>query len=280
MEITNPQARVSRTDTKGKPFSCIGELCWYLAKSDDASFIDYYLQHYGTVKDGNRYFGGYGPRMFNWKGVDQVAFVIDTLTRKPNSRRAVIQLFDARDTTESDDDIPCTCTLQFMIRDNHLHMITNMRSNDAYIGMPHDIFCFTMLQEILAKTLFVELGTYKHMVGSLHIYDKHFNRVQQFLNEGWQSTQTMMGPMPNGEPWSAIETVISSERRIRTGEQFDSGCLNDLDPYWADLIRLLLIFRHSKDRETDKIPLIRDEMSSHSFDYFINKRIPPSRQNV
>ncbi len=31
LAITDPRARLSRTETRGKPFSCLGELCWYLA---------------------------------------------------------------------------------------------------------------------------------------------------------------------------------------------------------------------------------------------------------
>jgi len=48
-----------------------------------------------------------------------------------------------------------------LIRNKQLHMLTNMRSNDAFWGLPHNIFSFTMIQEILARTLSVELGTYK-----------------------------------------------------------------------------------------------------------------------
>ena len=33
LEISNPLARISRTETRGRPFSCLGELCWYLSKS-------------------------------------------------------------------------------------------------------------------------------------------------------------------------------------------------------------------------------------------------------
>ena len=280
VEITNPLARISRTETKGKPFSCLGELCWYLAKNNDLSFIRYYLRHYETVQGSNSVYSAYGPRLFNWKNANQFSDVLETLKRKPDSRQAVIQLFDARDVKDSGGDVPCTCTLQFMIRNNRLQMITHMRSNDAYIGMPHDVFCFTMLQEILARTLGVQLGTYKHVVGSLHIYDKNATSVQEFLGEGWQKTQAMMSPMPNGDPWSAIQDVLSAESVIREGEQLDTSCLSALDPYWADLIRLLLIFRHSKDRETDKIRRIRDEMSSNSFDFFIDRRITRSQQNA
>jgi thymidylate synthase len=45
LELTNPRARLSRTETRGKPFSCLGELCWYLAKTNDLGFISYNLTY-------------------------------------------------------------------------------------------------------------------------------------------------------------------------------------------------------------------------------------------
>lgn len=135
LELTNPRARLSRTETKGKLFSCLGKLCWYLAKSDKLAFIEYYIQTYKEFADGDVIFGGYGPRLFSWKG-DQVQKAIERLRTNPSSRRVVIQLFDANDMAEEHKDVPCTCTLQFMIRNEKLQMLTHMRSNDAFIGLP------------------------------------------------------------------------------------------------------------------------------------------------
>ena len=278
LELTNPLARISRTETKGKPFSCLGELFWYLAQTKDLSFITYYLREYRAYADGQEIYGGYGPRLFNWDGLNQFGNVADILKRKPDSRQAVIQLFDAQDIVGPHNDIPCTCTMQFMVRGEQLHLLTYMRSNDAFVGMPHDIFCFTMLQEIMARMLSVELGQYKHMVGSLHLYDKSIDNAGQFLDEGWQSTTTLMRPMPGGDPWPAIDLVLSAEHAIRTDQESDPESLLDgLDSYWADLVRLLLIYRASKNRDDDRIKELRGKMSSSVFDPFINGRLRGSQ---
>src|SRR3954471_24209663 len=34
LKLTNPRARLSRTEEKGKLFSCLGETLWYLARSN------------------------------------------------------------------------------------------------------------------------------------------------------------------------------------------------------------------------------------------------------
>lgn len=272
LEVDNPRMRISRTETKGKPFSALGELCWYLAKTNRLDFIRYYLPRYEESADGDIVYGGYGPRFFDWEGVNQVENIIQTLKNRPTSRQAVIQLFDHQDILEKHKDIPCTCTQQFMIRDGKLHMITSMRSNDIMIGLPHDVFCFTMLQELVARSLSVELGTYKHFVGSLHLYNENIEQAKSFLDEGWQSTKNAMPPMPYGDPWSDVDLLLGAEREIRlTG--FMSSEIDQIDPYWADLIRLLHIFRCYKEKDIQGIEKYKKLMDSNVYNSFIDKMI-------
>jgi thymidylate synthase len=276
LQLTNPRARLSRTETKGRLFSCLGELFWYLAKTDELEFIRYYLSHYAKESDdGETVYGAYGPRLFSMKGNDQIANIIKLLRERPTSRRAVIQLFDPADIAEHHKGIPCTCTLQFMIRNGRLNMFTNMRSNDVFIGLPYDVFAFTMLQEILARTLDVEVGTYKHAVGSLHLYEKDGKAAQQYLDEGWQETVSMP-PMPLGDPWPALQTLLKAESEIRRGAISDVAGLK-LDDYWADLVRLLQIFRYRKDKSTGEITKLRKNLSSQIYDTYVQGRLPTKK---
>jgi hypothetical protein len=132
LEIANPRSRLSRTETRGRLFSALGEFCWYLAKSNKLGFIGYYISKYSEAADGDEIFGGYGPRLFDWKGTNQVENIIARLKANPHSRKAVIQLFDATDIVQKHNDVPCTCTLQFMKRHDKLHVFVNMRSNDIH----------------------------------------------------------------------------------------------------------------------------------------------------
>ena len=270
LEITDPRARLSRTETRGKTFSCLGELCWYLAERNDLDFISYYIPAYKKFADGDIIFGGYGPRLFRWRGLHQFTNVIDLLRERIDSRKGVVQLFDANDIVEEHNDVPCTCTLQFMKREGRIHMFTNMRSNDVFLGLPHDVFCFTMLQELVARSLSVELGTYKHAVGSLHLYDESTDGAQAFLDEGWQST-TPMPPMPSGDPWSSVDALLEAESSIRGTGSLDTCRPSRLDPYWEDLIRLLRVFRCKKDRDANTIETLRAAMSSKVYFPFIDR---------
>jgi thymidylate synthase len=149
-------------------------------------------------------------------------------------------------------------------------MQTYMRSNDAFIGMPHDIFAFTMLQEIMAGDLGVGLGTYKHCVGSLHIYEENLPKVRKYLDEGWQSTKVMMPPMSKRSQWPYIAQVLELEQKIRLGEQVDISSVA-IDNYWADITRLLQIYA-LKPGQARKLIQIKNEMASPVYEEYIRKK--------
>lgn len=269
LELSNPLARLSRTETKGTVFSCLGETLWYLAKSNELGFIKHYLRRYDEFAepDGTVH-GAYGPRLFSMRGkVDQVRNVIELLQRKPSSRKAVIQLFNAEDLLRDYKDIPCTCTLQFFVRDRELDAVVHMRSNDAYIGLPHDVFAFTFLQELIARTLGLEVGVYKHLVGSLHIYHTDKAKVKKFVREGYQS-RIVMPRMPSGNPWASLDKLKKVESRIREGAKVDIDRYI-VDSYWSDLMRLLQI--HSLNRARRSTRGIRKKMASSVYNPYIDK---------
>lgn len=274
LQLSNPRARLSLTETRGKAFSTIGELLWYFSASNDLEFIKYYIPHYSEFSDDKTtIYGGYGPRLFNMHGkYNQVNQIIDLLKEKPTSRRAVIQLFDAKDLEQHYKDIPCTCTLQFVIRDERLHLFVSMRSNDAYLGLPHDVFCFTMLQEIIARSLDVEIGQYSHAVGSLHLYEKDKIAAEQYLNEGFQSSKLRMPDMPTGDPWPSIRKMLELEKIIRENENQDLLSY-DLDAYWLDIAYLLKIHTLFERELYDSIESIKQKISTPAYNRFIEKRI-------
>jgi thymidylate synthase len=247
IEIRNPRARLSRSETRGKLLSSLGELLWYLSKDNRLDFIEPYVSRYrDETEDGTTIYGGYGPRLFRQRGHDQISNVIRLLQERPSSRRAVIQIFDCEDIAKPHKEIPCTTTLQLFVRNEKVDMVAAMRSNDAYFGMPHDVFCFTMLQEIIARTLDRDVGVYRHFASSLHLYKDRWEDAQHFVDEGYQR-RIAMPDMPPGNPWSAIDVLLDAERRVRIGQQFDASSLG-LSDYWSDLIRILQIHFARADR--------------------------------
>lgn len=288
LELTRPRSRLSRTDTKGHVFSGFGEFLWYISCKNELAPIQYYIKRYDQwAEPDGTIWGAYGPRMFGGER-SQYEIVRELLAKRPTSRQAVIQLFDREDIEIRREDTPCTCTLQFLVRDGLLNMVVHMRSNDVYKGLPHDVFAFTMIQEILARDLNLALGTYKHMVGSFHLYEEDRANVDQYMEEGFQPTREMP-EMPSGAQWGDIRELFKIEDALRNGgptavpEALDVA--NQLQPYWADVARLLAIFTLTKGFDGPREKLrqvveIRKSMSTQYYATYIRKKSRRLTQTV
>ena len=277
LHLSNPRARLSRTEAKGKVYSALGEFLWYLSGDTLLEFIDYYVpgRFQQESDDGIRVRGGYGDRLRSWRDLDQLDNVIRMLKDPEGvtTRRAVIQLFDATDISERFASIPCTCTLQFLARDGLLHLFVAMRSNDAYVGLPHDIFAFTMLQELVARTVGLELGDYKHCAGSLHLYNNNIEHARSYIEEGWQDP-TQMPAMPVGDPWESVKWLQGIERtvRLKTAPLPVIGDFS-VDEYWKDLARLLLSLRAGKDKDLERLAQLKDDLHFSDYKAFVMARL-------
>lgn len=161
----------------------IGELIWYFSGERSIERIRHYSKFWNHLadKDGNVN-SNYGYKIFrkNIEEKSQFKYVIDELTINKHSRRAIMFLnlldldYPQMHTTK---DFSCTPYLHFLIRDGKLNMLTYMRSNDFIYGFCNDVPFFTVLQELIAAMLGVELGYYYHNAGSEHIYSKHFHML-------------------------------------------------------------------------------------------------------
>ena len=141
----------------------------YLYGKHDAERIKAYNKNIGNYAGEYGYFDGNYAQRFNF----WLDHVYGLLKNDPDTRQAVISIYDQTARHQSKD-IPCTLTLQFFIREGKLHLIASMRSNDLLWGFPYDVNAFCFIQEVLASWLGVELGTYQHNVGSMHIYMNDF----------------------------------------------------------------------------------------------------------
>lgn len=171
---------------------CIGELLWYLSGNPRLSAIQLYTGAWDRMSDdGKTVNSNYGHRIQNavdevdGKLFDQMKMVEHLLSIEPNSRQAVIHIKQARDVlVNPTKDLNCTVCLQFFIREDKLYMTTYMRSNDLWMGFPNDVFQFTCMQIYLAMRLNVGLGSYTHVAGSLHMYERDYKKSLENIEEG------------------------------------------------------------------------------------------------
>lgn len=236
--IANPRDRITNNSIRQMSLSfAFGEFFWYLRGSDRLDVIEYYSKIYPQFSDDKvTVNGAYGPRIFGgvlsqWEQVKKL------LLEDPDSRQAVISIHQPRDLFSSSLDIPCTCVLQYFIRNGQLNGITYMRSNDIYLGMPYDIFSFTMLQEMLAVELNVELGAYTHIVGSLHIYEKNFSVFDNLSKTENYINQTMTKMTKEAITSDQISLMLQTEQALRRNEAIKN--IDLFDPYWKQFIGVL-----------------------------------------
>jgi thymidylate synthase len=238
-ELTDPRRRL--IDVPGRninPAFAVAEALWILSGSDDPWIYEYNRALRRYADDGILQ-GAYGPRIRRWRGViDQLDHVRRLLIRDPDSRQAVIQLFDPERDTRGYRDVPCTLGYRFFVRDRRLQMHTTMRSQDLWLGLPYDIFTTTLLQELLAGWLGVEVGAYHHHVDSLHLYEANRSEAMSLPSApepswsmsraavGWEDVPGLLSgviagsaPADVGETWAAFAAVMASYRDWTRGQR-------------------------------------------------------------
>ena len=130
----------------------VAEWLWIQSGRCDVAWIERFNRQITKFSDdGKEFRGAYGPRF-----LDQAQRVIALLRRDPNSRQAVIRIFDRGDLIGETKDVPCTLSLQLLLRGGGLHGIMTMRSNDLWLGFPYDFFNFSQLTNSIAGELKVE----------------------------------------------------------------------------------------------------------------------------
>jgi thymidylate synthase len=210
------------------------EMLWYLSGTNKIDMIKAYAPQYERFAEKNIAYGAYGYRWafnpgfasFN-KGFElnfdnQLEALVHLLRTDPNTRQAIITMWDSGDLIHAigkgHKDLPCTIALNFFVREGCLHLVATMRSNDSWLGLPYDIFCFTYLQRLIASMLKLELGVYIHQAGSEHIYSTNIEKIQQILQDPCPNYPYSVGWISSVQPASFedIGTALRAENAFRS----------------------------------------------------------------
>lgn len=186
VEIQDPTRNIVTDSARALPMRyAVGELLWYLSGSNQMRDIAKFSKVWERLSDdGETVNSAYGYRIHTQFGFDQLQFVADLLRKDPNSRQAVIHIKDPVNYLDHPTkDVPCTICLQFFIRNGKLFMTTYMRSNDIWMGFPYDVFSFCAIQIYLAFMLGVDIGTYTHHAGSMHLYARDYQKAKKKIGD-------------------------------------------------------------------------------------------------
>lgn len=188
--VRDPRDRwLSVEGRNSSAIAAIGETFWVLSGRSDIGFLSRVLPRAANFSDdGKTWRGAYGPRLYRHGQLDSV---IDRLRANPNSRQAYLTIYDpALDTNQGiaslredgqpvTKDMICNLALLFSITNNHLNLTVINRSQDVLWGMSSINFIeFSILQEIVARTLGVNVGVYKLFSNNLHYYNNEVSQNQ------------------------------------------------------------------------------------------------------
>jgi thymidylate synthase len=175
------------------------ELEWYLSESTNINTLakiygkspvawQYSANEFGEINS------NYGHLVYSDKYFNQFENALAELIKNPDSRRAQMVYNRPSIWVEHDEngknDFICTNAQTFYIRDNKLHMVSQMRSNDSIFGYKNDyawakflmgrmVKCYnasTRCEETFSPLL--EVGDLYWQVMNLHVYGRHFHLVK------------------------------------------------------------------------------------------------------
>lgn len=157
------------------------EAYWILTGDNTVAGIAPYNKHIANFSDdGHTFFGAYGPKI-----VDQLPHVVNTLLRDPESRQAGMTLW--RENPPQTKDVPCTIAIFAMIRHSRVNLHVFMRSSDVWLGLPYDIFNFSMLGHLICcqlnenhRPIYVP-GNVWLTAASMHAYETNFEQASVVL---------------------------------------------------------------------------------------------------
>ena len=187
ISISDPRQRwvISRQPALNPAFA-LAEVVWIIRGRRDLAFLDYWNRTYKDfVGQGPELHGAYGFRLRHNLGLDQLERAYKILSHNPDTRQVVLQIWDSRidmpksDGTPVNTDVPCNVISILKVRKGKLEWFQILRSNDLFLGLPHNLVQFTSIQEIIAGWLNLECGTYNQISDSLHVYGRDEEKIRK-----------------------------------------------------------------------------------------------------
>ena len=296
----NPRNRVLFNESRdANPFFHLYESLWMLAGRNDVAPLKYYASTIDQFSDDGKTFNGaYGYRWRKqdiskfWgddrirvtKPVDQLDLLIKHLQQKPESRRAVLQMWNVEDDLlkiDSSKDVCCNLSVCFSVRytderegqvaeqgesPRYLDMTVTNRSNDMIWGLlGANVVHFSYLLEYMAEQIGVEVGKQYHFTNNLHVYTD--------TNSGWTPEAWLENNLWLERSWEYPETQPMGE--LTDKDLGDFICYNDYrDPslkhnrskYLRETVQPALdAFRYHKKRQYKEALESCDNISSRDW---------------
>src|SRR5690554_5867539 len=149
------------------------------------------------------------------KVIDQLGWVINEIKNNPNSRRLIVNSWNAP-LVEEMALPPCHMMFQFYVNNNKLSCQLYQRSADAFLGVPFNIASYSLLTMMVAKICNLEFGEFVHTMGDAHIYLNHLEQVDLQLSR---------------EPRNLPKMIIHGDQKSIDDFKYEDFELVDYNPH-------------------------------------------------
>lgn len=208
-------------------------IAWY--------YHSYNLEFLETFGEELRYSYSYGDRFRNYgknetksdEGkmvVDQIKNTLKKLREDPTTRRAVMMIWNPHaDSNPKTWNVPCNDMVQFLIRNNQIHLHLHIRSQDIFSGFNYDLTHFMLMQQIFAELLERDIGLFHYTCGSFHYYDYmeelankiHANQIQYTAEAEVFTKYLERRDLKFKECWRYINVLIENIKADNTVVNID-----------------------------------------------------------
>ena len=177
--------------------SIIHELLWFLDGDTNVKYLqENGVRIWNEWADENGDLGPvYGKQWRSWtkpngETVDQISYIIDTIKNNPDSRRMIVNAWNAGELDQMAL-TPCHCMFQFWVADGKLSCQLYQRSADTFLGVPFNIASYALLTMMIAQVCDLEPGDFVHTFGDVHLYLNHIDQTHEQLSRDIRPLPTM-----------------------------------------------------------------------------------------
>ena len=210
--------------------SIIHELLWFLKGETNIKYLkDNGVSIWDEWADANGDLGPvYGKQWRSWaapdgRTIDQIAEVVNTLKKNPDSRRIIVSAWNPADIPDMAL-APCHCLFQFYVAGGKLSCQLYQRSADVFLGVPFNIASYALLTLMLAQVCDLQAGDFVWTGGDTHLYINHLEQVYLQLSREPRPLPAMkINPavkdifsfryedfeLANYDPWPAIKAPVA-----------------------------------------------------------------------
>ena len=164
------------------------------------------------------------------------------LKYNPDDRRAVLQMWDPiMDLAKNGKDVPCNTNIYFKVRDNKLNMTVCNRSNDMLWGAyGANVVHMSVLQELVAHKLELDVGIYRQVSDSFHVYlNNVWDRVKDLTLDVYFETTNIHDTLEDYEPvplflddgvldWELNRFFNYHPADLETSNNWECPCMRDI----------------------------------------------------